>query len=146
LREYAARHDVAITALPPAADTPPQATLTIRETPETHFILKCCLKLQITHWPLSRRDWRTTYSSAQPWCSRRSGMHARSGRWALVAAGAAVTHDVLDFALVAGAGAAGRLGWPCWVETCTRRRCRLVLPADRRTVLGAGWRPFLDVA
>ena len=42
LREHAARHGITIDAPPPAADTPPQATLASRNTPQTHFILTCC--------------------------------------------------------------------------------------------------------
>jgi hypothetical protein len=40
LREHAARHGIAITGPPPAARTPPDATLTTPDTPQNHLILK----------------------------------------------------------------------------------------------------------
>ena len=42
LRGHAARHGITISTAPPAARTPPQATLTTRNTPRTHLILKQC--------------------------------------------------------------------------------------------------------
>ena len=41
LREYAAHHGIDLPAPPPAADTPPNATLEEPDTPRNHLILKC---------------------------------------------------------------------------------------------------------
>jgi len=41
LHGYAAQHGITINAPPPAADTPPQATLTTHDTPQNRLILKC---------------------------------------------------------------------------------------------------------
>ena len=54
------------------------------------------------------------------------------GRWALVAAGAVVTHNVADFALVAGTPAR-RIGWVGRAGQApgAGRRWPLALPANR---------------
>jgi hypothetical protein len=41
LQEYAARHGIEISIPSPDADTAPEATLTVPDTPHTHLILKC---------------------------------------------------------------------------------------------------------
>ena len=74
-------------------------------------------------WLLGRRPGRL----------RRAGR--RSGRWAMVAAGAVVVHDVPDFALVAGTPAR-RIGWVGTGRASAARRGRraLALPRHRRVV------------
>ena len=100
----------------------PAAVLTNDEYPRA--IQPDGSRVEASHWEPSASRCVTAARSAPARCASR---RSRSGRWAMVAAGAVVVHDVPDFALVAGTPAR-RIGW--------------VGPAGRRLVdeSGGQWR------
>jgi hypothetical protein len=74
LREYAAQHDIDLTGPPPAADTAPDATLTTRDTPQNHLILKRCLSAPGD--PRSRKQ--PAHSIRKPGHTGRTGRPSRA--------------------------------------------------------------------